>query len=410
MSREVIVIGGGPAGMMAAYTAAKNGKSVLLFDKNENLGRKLRITGKGRCNITNNCDLTTLLQNVPVNGKFLYSAFSSFTTVDVIRFFEDNGVLVKTERGGRVFPVSDKAQDIAEALEECCRAATVLVRKDTVTDIFTADGFVTGVKTELGYFTSDSVIIATGGKSYSATGSDGSGYILAQKCGHTITTIRPSLIPIVSKDEACKDMQGLSLKNVELSLWDKESKQKKPIFKDLGEMLFTHFGISGPLVLSASAHIRNFQEGKFRVAIDLKPGLSKEQLDARLLRDFEKYKNKDFMNSLDDLLPRKMIPIIVQRSGIPPFCKVNSVTKAQRQALVELLKDYQISVDGFRPIDEAIITSGGVAVNEVNPKTMESKLMKGLFFAGEILDVDGYTGGFNLQIAFSTGYIAGNSC
>lgn len=410
MSREVIIIGGGPAGMMAAYTAASSGKTVLLFDKNAVLGRKLRITGKGRCNITNDCDQNTLMQNIPRNGKFLYSAFSGFGTAEVVRFFEEKGVPVKTERGGRVFPVSDKAHDVAAALEEACKAAGVLIRKDTVTEIYVDDGTVTGVKTQTGHFTSDAVILASGGKSYSATGSDGSGYALAKKCGHTITDIRPSLIPIVSKDEACADMQGLSLKNVELSLWDSMSNGKKPIYKELGEMLFTHFGMSGPLVLSASAHIERFEEGRFYVSIDLKPGLSEQQLDARILRDFDKYKNRDFVNSLEELLPRKMIPIIVQRSEIPPLCKVNSVTKEQRKSLVQLLKGFTVSVDGFRPIEEAIITSGGIAINEVNPKTMESKLVRNLFFAGEILDVDGYTGGFNLQIAFSTGYTAGKSC
>lgn len=405
---DCIVVGGGPAGMMAAYTAAKLSKSVLLLDKNELLGRKLRITGKGRCNITNDCDENTFLNNIPQNSRFLYSAINRFNTADVKRFFEDCGVPLKTERGQRVFPVSDKAADVANALADSCKGVGVKINSQEAVELLCENGAVVGVKTKEGRYSSKSVILATGGKSYPLTGSNGSGYKLAATAGHTISDIRPSLVPLVSKDEACGDMQGLSLKNVTVSLYDKTI--KKPIFSELGEMLFTHFGMSGPLILSASAHIREMEADRFYVKIDLKPGLDEAQLDARLLKDFLKFSNRDFVNSLDELLPRKMIPIIVTRSKIPPFTKVNSITKEQRRSLLQIIKGLIIKVDGFRPIDEAIITSGGVSVKEINPKTMESKLVSGLFFAGEIIDVDGYTGGFNLQIAFSTGFVAGESC
>lgn len=406
---DCVVIGGGAAGMMAALTAARLGKKVLLFDKNELLGRKLRITGKGRCNITNDCDEATFLKNIPQNSKFLYSAINRFTTQDVKRFFEDAGVPLKTERGQRVFPVSDKAADVANALADCCKAEGVKIVADTVCEILTENGEITGVKTKATQACNcKSVIVATGGKSYPLTGSNGDGYIFAEKLGHTVTPIRPSLVALVSKDEHCADMQGLSLKNVTISLIDRKS--KKPLYSELGEMLFTHFGMSGPLILSASSHIRDFEEGRFFIKLDLKPGLDEATFDARLLRDFQKFANKDFANCLDELLPKKIIPIVIMRSKIPPFTKVNSITKEQRRALLETIKAMEFSIDGFRSIDEAIITSGGVNIKEINPKTMESKLIKGLFFAGEIIDVDGYTGGFNLQIAFSTGVIAGECC
>lgn len=404
MRYDVIVIGGGAAGLMAASTAVSCGKSVLVLDKNEQLGRKLLITGKGRCNITNDCELDEFMRNIPTNGKFLYSAFSQFSSNDTKNFFKAHNVPIKTERGNRVFPQSDKAQDVCDALIASCQGATFKrecissVDQKEQTFLVTCEGGAT--------YLGDAVIIATGGKSYPQTGSTGDGYTFAKRFGHTITPPKPSLVPIVSKDEHCADMQGLSLKNVTLSLVDKE----KIIYKELGEMLFTHYGVSGPLVLSASAHIRNFEPNRYTISLDLKPALSEQQLDLRILRDFEKFINKDFMNGLGDLLPRKMIPIIIMRSGIPPFTKINVITKEMRKNLVKLLKEFTISVDSFRPIAEAIITSGGVCINEINPKTMESKIANGLYFAGEVIDVDGYTGGFNLQIAFSSGYIAGANC
>lgn len=409
MNYDVIIIGGGAAGLMAASTAAMYEKKVLLIDKNDRLGRKLLITGKGRCNVTNDCDENEFIKNIPTNPKFLYSAINQFTTQDTKDFFENQNVALKTERGNRVFPVSDKAFDICEALINSCKNNNVKVKKARVTKILTNNGEVIGVKCDNDeVINASKVILATGGKSYPLTGSNGDGYILANNLGHTITEIKPSLVPIVSNNEICRDMQGLSLKNVEVSLIDK--KNNKVIFKELGEMLFTHFGVSGPLILSASSHIKAMEKDRFYFKIDLKPGLTNEQLDTRILRDFNKYANKDFLNGLGDLLPKKMIPIIVMLSKIPPFTKINQITKEMRKNLVDLIKGLVIEIDGFRPIDEAIITSGGVKTTEINPKTMESKLVNGLFFAGEIIDVDGYTGGFNLQIAFSTGYLAGINC
>lgn len=401
---DVIIIGGGAAGLMAAAIAASD-KKVLLIDKNERLGRKLLITGKGRCNITNDCDANTFMENIPTNPKFLYGAIHAFSTADVKDYFESKGVPLKTERGQRVFPVSDKAADVCNALVEDCKSNGVKIITARVSSILQDNGAVVGVKTDDGsVFGAASVIIATGGKSYPLTGSNGDGYSLASAVGHTIIEAKPSLVPIISDDEICADMQGLSLKNVQITLWDKQT--GKAIYKELGEMLFTHFGMSGPLILSASAHISKMEKGRYCIKIDLKPGLTAEQLDTRVLRDFTKFANKDFANSLGDLLPKKMIPIIVTLSGIPPLTKVNQITKEMRNALVTLLKGLTISVDGFRPIDEAIITSGGIKTTEINPKTMESKLLRGLFFAGEVIDVDGYTGGFNLQLAFSTAYLA----
>ncbi|MFZ2539550.1 MAG: NAD(P)/FAD-dependent oxidoreductase [Oscillospiraceae bacterium] len=409
MKFDVIVIGGGAAGMMSAYSAATAGKSVLMIDKNDLLGRKLRITGKGRCNITNDCDNSEFLKNISTNSKFLYSAINQFSTADTKHFFLEQGVSLKTERGSRVFPVSDKAADVANAMAEACKDLGVKNNIDRVVDITTQDGVVTGVICKNGgAYESNSVIIATGGMSYPLTGSDGEGYKFAKKLGHTITEIKPSLVSIISKDECCADMQGLSLKNVGVSLYDNQ--KPKPLYRELGEMLFTHFGMSGPLILSASAHIKKLEPNRFTISIDLKPGLDETQLDTRILRDFKKYLNKDFVNSLDELLPKKIIPIIITRSGIPPFTKVNSITKEQRKKLCELIKSLVISVDDFSTIAESIVTSGGVDIHEINPKTMESKIVKGLYFAGEVIDVDGYTGGFNLQIAFSTGYVAGINC
>lgn len=409
MNYDVIIIGGGAAGLMAASTAAMYEKNVLLIDKNDRLGRKLLITGKGRCNVTNDCDENEFIKNIPTNPKFLYSAINQFTTNDTKEFFEKQNVKLKTERGNRVFPVSDKAFDICEALIKSCKNNNVKIKKARVSKILINNGEVIGVKCDNNeVINTPKVVLATGGKSYPLTGSNGDGYILAEDVGHTITEIKPSLVPIVSNNEICKDMQGLPLKNVEVSLVDK--KINKVIFKELGEMLFTHFGVSGPLILSASSHIKKIEKDRFYFKIDLKPGLTNEQLDARILRDFNKYANKDFLNGLGDLLPKKMIPIIVMLSKIPPFTKINQITKEMRKNLVDLIKGLVIEIDDFRPIDEAIITSGGIKTTEINPKTMESKLVNRLFFAGEVIDVDGYTGGFNLQIAFSTGYLAGINC
>jgi len=404
VTNSIIVIGGGASGMMAAIIAAECGGRVTVLEKNDRLGVKLRITGKGRCNVTNECTLDELMRNIPGNGKFLYAAFRAFAPSDTIKFFENLGVPLKTERGGRVFPVSDRAADIAEALGRRMRELGVVVKKARALEILTEDGAVRGVKTDAGELDCDSVIICTGGMSYPKTGSSGDGYRMAAKLGHTIVEPKPSLVALETDDDCCPRMQGLSLKNVTLTAFDNSGRR---IFEELGEMQFTHFGISGPLVLSASAHMRDFKTGGYSVKIDLKPGLDEKKLDQRILRDFEKYSNRDFKNSLDELLPRLMIPVIVERSGIPGETKVHSITRQQRLGLVKLLKGFTLNITGPRPIDEAIITSGGVSTREINPSTMESKLTKGLFFAGEVIDVDAYTGGFNLQIAWSTAVLAG---
>ena len=404
MSHDLIIIGGGAAGMTAACMAAgRYGKSVLLLERNPRLGRKLLITGKGRCNITNNCDVNGLITNIPRNPRCLYSAFHNFSSDDTIAFFEGLGVPVKTERGNRVFPQSDRAYDIANALERELRRLNVEVRTERALRLLLEEGRITGVRCESGaeYFSS-SVLIATGGKSYPLTGSTGDGYELAKQAGHSIVPLAPSLIPVLTEEKDVKDMQGLSLKNVTLTV----SQNGKPIYSELGEMLFTHFGVSGPLVLSASAHMREPDKHRYRMEIDLKPGLTEEQLDKRLLRDFSQNLNRDIINSLGALLPRKMIPVVLKRSGIPFETKIHEITKEQRQSFLHAIKAFPLHPIGFRPIEEAIITSGGVDVKEVNPKTMESKLLEGLFFAGEVLDVDGYTGGFNLQIAFATAHLA----
>ena len=404
MSHDLIIIGGGAAGMTAACMAAgRYGKSVLLLERNSRLGKKLLITGKGRCNITNNCDVNSLVANIPRNPRFLYSAFHNFSPEDTISFFESLGVPVKTERGNRVFPQSDRAYDVANALEQELRRFKVEVRAERVLKLLSDENRVTGVRCESGaeYFAS-SVLIATGGKSYPLTGSTGDGYELAKQAGHSIVSPVPSLIPILTEEKDVKEMQGLSLKNVTLTVLEKG----KAIYSELGEMLFTHFGVSGPLILSASAHMREPDKCRYLMEIDLKPGLTEEQLDKRLLRDFSQNLNRDIINSLGALLPRKMIPVVLRRSGIPFETKIHEVTKEQRQELLRAVKAFSLHPTGFRPIEEAIITSGGVDVKEVNPKTMESKLLQGLFFAGEVLDVDGYTGGFNLQIAFATAHLA----
>lgn len=406
MPFDVIVVGGGAAGLMAAGTAASFGKSVLVAEKNQRLARKVLITGKGRCNVTNQCDNDTFLRNIPRNSRFLYSAISQFNTQDTIDFFERQGVSLKTERGNRVFPVSDKAVDIAEALRSFALSSGAHVSHSAVKGLLLNEDEIVGVEFVDGKkeFAS-SVIIATGGLSYPATGSTGDGYRFARQAGHTIIPPCPSLVPLVVQESWCPELQGLSLKNVAVTAVD--LKTQKNIFHEQGEMLFTHYGVSGPLILSASAHLENLEPGRYGIEIDLKPALSLEQLDARILRDFSLFKNKDFSNALGKLLPHKLIPVVIRLSGISESAKVHQITREQRIYLGQILKALRLTVSGFRPIEEAIITSGGVCTKEINPKTMESKLTKGLFFAGEVIDVDAYTGGFNLQIAFSTGYIAG---
>ncbi len=404
MNYDLIVIGAGAAGCMAAGFAAENGLNVLLLDKNERVGRKVMITGKGRCNVTNNCDERDFLSNVRTNPRFLYSALYAFSPADTMEFFENLGVPLKTERGNRVFPVSDKAVDVVDALNKFLKQNNVTRECKTVEALLIENGELKGVKTADGErIEANRVVIATGGKSYPLTGSDGSGYTLAKQAGHTIVTPQPSLIPIITKEDYPKEMQGLSLKNVTLTL----KENGKTLFGEIGEMLFTHFGVSGPLVLSASCHMNIDKLESYSLSIDLKPALTFEQLDERVLRDFDKYKNRDFFNSLSDLLPRKMISVIVKLSGIEGERKVHQITKQERQTLVSLIKNLPLTPKAFRPIEEAIITSGGVKVTEVDPKNMSSKILNGLYFAGEVLDVDAYTGGYNLQIAFSTGALVG---
>lgn len=391
---------------MCALTAAQRGLHVVLLEPNKMLGKKLRITGKGRCNVTNNCDVKTVLANIPGDGRFLYSALNRLNPQDTMALFESLGVPLKTERGSRVFPVSDRSHDIANALERAYAHAGGKIVHAAATDIRTRDGAVCAVVTPEGTIDCGAAVICTGGLSYPLTGSTGDGYRLAQRLGHTVTPTRPSLVPLESDDPWCAEMQGFSLRNVTLTVYDERN---KVIYSDLGEMLFTHFGVSGPLVLSASAHMRDFAQHKYRLSIDLKPALDEKKLDARILRDFQKYANRDFKNALYDLAGHAMIPVLVRLSGIPEDTKVNVITREQRHKLVELFKHFPVSVTGTRPIDEAIITSGGVSLREINPRTMGSKLVPGLYFAGEVLDLDAYTGGFNLQIAWSTGAMAGNA-
>ena len=404
---KVIVIGGGAAGMMAASSAALMGAEVTLLEKGNACGRKLRITGKGRCNLTNDCENEEFLRNVPTNPRFLYSALNRFSTEDTKAFFEELGVRLKVERGKRVFPVSDKAEDIVRAMQRSCRERGVRVVFDRAEELVCENGRVVGCKTEGGVLDADAVIICTGGRSYPRTGSDGDGYRLAESVGHTVVPLKPSLVPITAKGSLCPSLQGLSLKNVSLRIVRKDN--KKTVYEDFGEMMFTHFGLTGPMVLSASAHIPDIEPNRYEAHINLKPALDEKTLDARIVCDFNKYANKDFMNSLGDLLPQKMIPVVISLSGIPERKKVNSITKEERGALARVISDLTVELTGFRPINEAIVTKGGVSVKEINPKTMESKLCGGLFFAGEVIDVDAYTGGFNLQIAFSTGVLAGEA-
>ena len=417
---KVVIIGGGPAGMMAAISAARNENEVVILEKMNMLGRKLLITGKGRCNITSSLDISEFIQNVPGNGRFLYSCFEKFTNEDIIKLLEKHGVKVKVERGNRIFPVSDKSMDVLNAfLEELKELKVKIVTNAEVKKIITQSNNVTGVEFikdgKSINENADKIIIATGGNSYQATGSTGDGYKIAKELGHTITEIKPSLVPLVSNNESlelCKSLQGLSLKNVQIKIEDTE--KNKIIYEDFGEMLFTHFGVSGPTILSGSAHLLRYKNvdellkcGKVKLKIDLKPALNEEKLDLRVLRDFEKDKNKYFKNSLNELLPQKLIEPVIKLSGINENKKVNEVTKVERLKLVKLLKDFTIVISGFRPINEAIVTSGGINIKEINPKTMESKIVNGLYFAGEVIDVDAYTGGFNLQIAYSTGFVAG---
>ena len=402
MKADGIVIGGGPAGMFAAITAAEQGKKVLLLEKNHRLGKKLLITGKGRCNVTNHCSGQEVLQNTPRNGRFLFSAMAAFPPEKTYAFFESHGCPLKVERGNRVFPVSDRSQSVLDCLQNELRRLHVTVSEERVTEILTAGGRVTGVRTDRGSHEAGWVILATGGVSYPATGSTGDGYRMAEALGHTIVPQEGSLVPLEAEED-CKQMQGLSLRNVGVKLLGAKG---KVLYQDFGELLFTHFGVSGPTVLSASCHMKG--EG-CRLLLDLKPALDEAKLDARILRDLEMYQNRAMENALTDLLPRSMIPVVLRRLEIAPDMQANSLTKQKRRALVELLKAFPVEILGKRPVSEAIITSGGVKVSEINPKTMESKLVPGLYFAGEIIDCDAYTGGFNLQIAWATAYAAAGS-
>lgn len=410
MSQKILIVGAGAAGLLAAGTASGLGKDVVILERNERPARKVLITGKGRCNVTNNCkELNELISNVPVNGRFLYGAFSNFMPSDTVDLMEDMGVPLKCERGNRVFPVSDKAVDIVDALTHYGTDDGAEVIQGRAKELIIEDGVLKGVRTFDGEeIFADSVIVATGGMSYPATGSTGDGYELARQAGHTIVEPKPSLVPLTAHEGFCSELMGLSLRNVGMKVVDTK-KSGKVVYEDFGEMLFTHFGVSGPMVLSASSHLREMEKGRYHILIDLKPALTAEQLDARILRDFSENTNKDYINSLGALLPRKLIPVVVKLSGIKANTKVNQITKEERRKLVEILKSFKLTVKGFRPIEEAIVTSGGVKVSEINPKTMESKLLPNFYFAGEVIDVDAYTGGFNLQIAFSTGRLAGEN-
>ena len=402
---RVIVIGAGAAGMMAALQARYLGADVRIIEHNSRPGMKLNITGKRRCNLTNDCDMQTLIKNIPGNGRFLYSAFSEFDSYNTMAFFEGLGVKLKTERGNRVFPVSDNARDISGALISEIKKKGIGIIKDNALEAVIEDGRIKAVKCQRSEYLCDCLIMACGGRSYPGTGSDGSGYAVAKKAGHTVTDLRPSLVPLKAQGNIPARLEGLSLKNIAVTL----SKNGKALYNDFGEMVFTRNGVSGPVVLSASAHVARDMLFPCVMSIDLKPALDEFTLDRRLLRDFEGEKNRDFSNSLGRLLPSKLIPVVVELSGIPGDKKVNSITRQERAGLVSLIKGFKIEITGTGPFEEAIITAGGVSIKEIDPKTMESKLVKGLYFAGEIIDVDGYTGGFNLQIAWSTGYKAGRS-
>jgi len=415
---KVIVIGGGPAGILAAISAAEENDEVILLEKNENLGKKLLITGKGRCNITSSLEINEFINNIPGNGRFLYSAFQNFTNNDILELLKQEGLDTKVERGNRIFPVTDKAKDVLDALIKRLKRLNVKIRTNSKVNkiiLNNEENKVQAIELENGEkIKTDKIILATGGKSYPLTGSNGDGYKLAEQVGHNITKLQGSIIPLTSNGEVCKKLQGLSLRNVKIKIEDSEN--KKVIYEDFGEMLFTHFGVSGPTILSASAHLlryKNIEEklrqNKIKLIIDFKPALTDVELDNRVLRDFEEIKNKEFKNSLNKLLPQKLIPVIIELSKINENKKVNEITKIERQKLVSLLKKFEVIINGFRPIEEAIVTAGGIDIKQINPKTMESKLVNGLYFAGEIIDVDAYTGGFNLQIAYSTGYTAGKN-
>lgn len=403
MKFDGIVIGGGPAGMFAAITAASNGSKVLLLERNGRLGKKLLITGKGRCNVTNHCSEQEVLQNTPRNGRFLYSAVNAFPPEKTMEFFETHGCALKTERGNRVFPVTDRSQSVLDCLQDELRQRKVTVRQDRVLRILTDNQAVCGVECENEVYQSNWVILATGGLSYPATGSTGDGYRMAQELGHTVIPSEGNLVPLETLGTDCQQMQGLSLRNVGVKLVNAKG---KTLYKDFGELLFTHFGVSGPTVLSASCHLKG--EG-CKLLIDLKPALDEGKLHERILRDLSMYQNRSMENALTDLLPRSMIPVVLRRLDIDANLQANSLTKQKRQPMVQLLKNFSVEISGKRPVAEAIITSGGVKVSEIDPKTMESKKISGLYFAGEIIDCDAYTGGFNLQIAWSTGYAAGGS-
>ena len=403
MMYDGIVIGGGPAGMFAAITAAQQGAKVLLLERNDRLGKKLLITGKGRCNVTNNCSGQEVLQNTPRNGRFLYSAMAAFPPEKIMEFFEKNGCALKTERGNRVFPVTDRSQSVLECLQGKLRSLSITVKTARVKRVLTEDGRVTGVQTQQETIPAKWVILATVGASYPTTGSTGDGYEMAKMLGHTVVTPEGSLVPLETAGNDCPDMQGLSLRNVGVKLLNAKG---KVLYKDFGELLFTHFGVSGPTVLSSSCHLKG--EG-CRLVIDMKPALEENKLDERIQRDLELYKNRSMENALTDLLPRSMIPVVLRRLEIDPQMQANSLTRQKRRALVELLKAFSVEITGKRPVAEAIITSGGIKVGEIDPKTMMSKKVEGLFFAGEIIDCDAYTGGFNLQIAWATAYAAGIS-
>ncbi|NLO40622.1 MAG: NAD(P)/FAD-dependent oxidoreductase [Ruminiclostridium sp.] len=406
--KNVGVIGAGAAGLMAAGRAAERGHRVFVFESNKIAGKKVRITGKGRCNITNDCDVDTFISNVPGNGRFLYSSLYTFSNAQVMEFFQKMGVPVKVERGGRVFPESDQAKDAADALRDYALENNARIfYQSPVTEILVQEGCVSGIRLEDGTVKKlDAVIVATGGISYPGTGSTGEGHKMVQRLGHTVTPLKPSLVPLITREKWVTQLQGLSLKNVAVRLEDKKGNK---LFDDFGEMLFTHFGVSGPIILSASRHILSYDYKNVSLVIDLKPALNEEKLDNRLQRDFLKFSRKQYKNALDELFPSLLIPVMVELSGIPPEKPVNQVSKEERFRLVQLIKGLRCEVTGSRPVDEAIVTAGGVCVKEIDPGTMESKLIRGLFFAGEIVDVDAYTGGFNLTIAFSTGYTAGNS-
>lgn len=414
---KVIIIGGGPAGMMAAITASKEGNKVTLIEKNDMLGKKLLITGKGRCNITSSLDMDEFINNIPGNGRFLYSAFQNFTNTDMIDFLSKQGLKVKEERGHRYFPVTDRSKDVLDCFLKELKENQVSIKLNTsLRGIILEDGRAVGVKVENANgeennIYGDKIILATGGKSFPGTGSTGEGYKVAKACGHTIIEPHPSIVPLEAERRAIQ-LQGLSLKNVGIKFKDIEL--NRTIYEDFGEMIFTHFGVGGPTILSASAHLLRYKnideklkQGKIYLSIDLKPALPEEKLDERILRDFDEFKNKEFKNSLDKLLPKKAIDVVIEDTQIPYDKKVNSITKEERMRLLKVLKNFSFRIDGFRPIEEAIVTAGGVSIKEINPKTMESKIVPGLYFAGEIIDVDAYTGGFNLQIAYSTGYTAG---